>query len=133
MDSEFLFVYGTLRRDYGLSLMREVADEMEFVATGQVLGQLYDLGDYPGAVKLDQALTVIKGDVFQLKDSTTVFRLLDQYEGEEYRREKVVVDLDTGGQKEAWIYWFTGPAEEGKRIRVADYLDYLKNKKDRFL
>jgi gamma-glutamylcyclotransferase (GGCT)/AIG2-like uncharacterized protein YtfP len=131
--AQYLFAYGTLRQDYGLALLEKVAGQMVYIGTGHVAGQLYDLGTYPGAVTTDSDAPVIKGDVFCLRDPEAVLSFLDEYEGDEYRRQVVAVNLGSGGQLMAWIYWYTGAADNAKAITAGDYLEYLKIKKDRFL
>src|SRR5215467_16332744 len=52
MSSELLFVYGTLRRPFVRhSLLQSLG--ARFVAKGSICGLLYDLGEFPGAVKVN--------------------------------------------------------------------------------
>lgn len=112
--------------------MQDVADQCFFVGHGRTRGALYDLGAYPGAV--EGGLTnEIKGDVYEVAAAGVVFTVLDEYEGEEYCRKKTTVILDSGERKEAFIYWYTGKWDKALLIEEDDYLNYLKNKKDRFL
>lgn len=112
--------------------MQQMSEELIFVGVGKIEATLYDLGNYPGAIK-SEAAHQITGDVFEVKSSEKVFALLDDYEGDEYRREKVIVTLATGCETDAWIYWYIGNVKEEQRIKNNDYLEYLKNKKDRFV
>jgi hypothetical protein len=41
--------------------------------------------------------------------------------------------METGEKTEAFAYWYTGTREKALLIEEDDYLNYLKNKKDRFL
>jgi gamma-glutamylcyclotransferase (GGCT)/AIG2-like uncharacterized protein YtfP len=130
MSKIYLFVYGTLRKDFALPLKEAVAKDMEFIGTGRVKATLYDLGAYPGAVK--EGGSEIVGDVFELRNET-VLAVLDEYEGNEYRREMEAVTLSSGGIFQAWMYWYTGITTGSMLIKNDDYLHYLKNKKDRFV
>ena len=126
----YLFVYGTLRKAYGLDLMQRVAGKCVFVSHGMVSGSMYDLGAYPGAVEGGQQ-KAFKGEVYQVTNTGVVFPLLDAYEGDDFCRKKTTVVLASGEKTEAYIYWYTGKTEMALLIRENDYLDYLKNKKDR--
>lgn len=130
MNKALLFVYGTLRKDFSLPLKEAVASELLYIGTGRVKASLYDLGAYPGAVK--EGNSEIVGDVFELRNET-VLAVLDEYEGDEYRREIEAVKLSSGETVEAWMYWYKGTKTESMLIKNDDYLHYLKNKKDRFV
>jgi gamma-glutamylcyclotransferase (GGCT)/AIG2-like uncharacterized protein YtfP len=123
---EYLFVYGTLRKNYDLKLKYRIAKELKYIGKAKVAARLYDLGRYPGAVE-DKSSEVI-GDVFLLSDSEKVLKFLDDYEGEEYERKKGKVKLRSGKLIIAWIYWYKGLTKEERRIFYKDYLNYLKRK-----
>ena len=112
--------------------MQDVADKCVFVGHGTVKGALYDLGTYPGAVE-GELMKEVKGDVWEVKQADPVFQLLDEYEGAEYQRRNTMVILESGEISEAFIYWYTGATEQALLIEEGDYLNYLKNKKDRLL
>ena len=132
---DYLFVYGTLRKNYDLRLKNRVRDELHFVGRAKVGAALYDLGKYPGAIR-DNNGTEIIGDVFLLTDPEKVFRVLDKYEGyrenkadqSEFVRKRNRVKLDSGKNVNAWVYWYNLDPGEKTRIRQKDYLNYLKNK-----
>jgi gamma-glutamylcyclotransferase (GGCT)/AIG2-like uncharacterized protein YtfP len=124
--NEYLFVYGTLRKEYDLKLKNRVAKELKYVGKAKVEARLYDLGTYPGAIK-DKKSEVI-GDVFLLSDSEKVLKFLDDYEGDEYERKKEKIKLRSGKLITAWLYWYKGLIKEERRIFYKDYLNYLKRK-----
>ena len=128
MNKDYLFVYGTLRKDYQLKLMDELAPHLVFAGRGKVKAKLYDLGAYPAALASDWSHEMT-GDLYEVANAEMLFPLLDEYEGDEYKRGKTMVTTEAGERKEAWIYWYTGPVDESRRIQENDYLDYLKNKK----
>ena len=127
MNEDYLFVYGTLRKDYGLELVDSIANNLLFVAHGKVSGVLYDLGAYLGAVPASRG-EEITGDVYRIKDAENVFAALDAFEGTEYRRQKAEVTMASKEHAEVWMYWYTGAVNERQRITGRDYLDYLKIK-----
>jgi gamma-glutamylcyclotransferase (GGCT)/AIG2-like uncharacterized protein YtfP len=132
---DYLFVYGTLRKDYDLKLKDRVRDRLQYVGQGKVGATMYDLGRYPGAVRSTKGSEVV-GDVFLLSDPGQVLGVLDKYEGitdngskdEEFVRRKGRVKLRSGKLLTAWIYWYNFDPASKQPIRYKNYLNYLKNK-----
>jgi gamma-glutamylcyclotransferase (GGCT)/AIG2-like uncharacterized protein YtfP len=133
--AEYLFVYGTLRKNYDLKLKDRVRHQLQYVGQAKVGAVLYDLGRYPGAIKSNGGQEVI-GDVFLLTDPDKVLRILDKYEGipegggkdTEFVRKKGRVQLRSGQPLNAWIYWYNAEPKDKIKIRYKNYLNYLKNK-----
>ena len=133
--AEYLFVYGTLRKNYDLKLKDRVRHHLQYVGQAKVGAVLYDLGRYPGAIKSNGGEEVI-GDVFLLTDPARVLRILDKYEGipegggkdTEFVRKKGRVQLRSGQPVNAWIYWYNARPKDKIKIRYKNYLNYLKNK-----
>ena len=134
---DYLFVYGTLRKDYHLKLKDKVRDRLQYVGRAKVGAVLYDLGLYPGAVRTNKGSEVI-GDVFLIREPVSVLRVLDRYEGitehsqkdTEFVRKKGRVRMRTGQQLNAWIYWYNPDDKKALMpVRYKDYLNYLKNKR----
>jgi gamma-glutamylcyclotransferase (GGCT)/AIG2-like uncharacterized protein YtfP len=133
--AEYLFVYGTLRKNYDLKLKDRVKHHLQYVGQAKVGAVLYDLGRYPGAVKSNGGQEVI-GDVFLLTEPDRVLRILDKYEGipegggknSEFVRKKGRVQLRSGQPVNAWIYWYNDKPKDKIKIRYKNYLNYLKNK-----
>jgi hypothetical protein len=46
----------------------------------------------------------ISGEVFQLNDPGKLLPILDEYEGSEYKRTSVPVQLESGKRLRAWMY-----------------------------
>jgi len=133
--ADYLFVYGTLRKNYDLKLKNKVAGHLQYVGQGKVGASLYDIGRYPGAIR-DSKGTEVIGDLFLLTDPVRVLKVLDKYEGlsgpedktAEFVRKKTSVRMRTGEMKKAWIYWYNFDPSNKVKIRHKDYLNYLKNK-----
>ena len=131
---EYLFVYGTLRKDYDLKLKNKVRDDLQYVGQGKVGASMYDIGRYPGAVRSSAGDEVI-GDVFLVTAPERVLGILDKYEGiasdgrpSEFVRKRGKVRLRSGKQVMAWVYWYNFDPSRKVRIKHKDYLNYLKNK-----
>jgi gamma-glutamylcyclotransferase (GGCT)/AIG2-like uncharacterized protein YtfP len=60
----------------------------------------------------------VKGEVFAADDE--LLEKIDAYEGEEYRRVRVVVEGEAAG--EAWIWEWAGEVPVGGRILSGDWL-----------
>jgi len=128
VSKNYLFVYGTLRRHYDLKLKGRVEHELEYIGRAKIDGSLYDIGRYPGAVKERNADEII-GDVFAVTDPVRVFKILDQYEGDEFKRKRNKVRLKSGKSINAWVYWYNQKPEGKQKIKYKDYFNYIKSKK----
>jgi gamma-glutamylcyclotransferase (GGCT)/AIG2-like uncharacterized protein YtfP len=116
-----LFVYGTLRRGSDNKFARMLADRARFVGTARVPGQLFDFGSYPAAVPSDQPHHWIHGEVWGLEDPE-VLSSLDEYEGAEYERAIMPVQMRNGLEVNCWIYWYVS-AVTGRLIASGDWFE----------
>ncbi|WP_209328864.1 gamma-glutamylcyclotransferase family protein [Lunatimonas salinarum] len=133
---DFLFVYGTLRSDYGHPLGRLLEENATFLGSGHVNGYLYDLGEYPG-IKLDAAAEArVIGEIYRLRLANKILTELDKYEGVSesytpdfpYRRIADTVFLAGERYPNVWIYEYQGDTVGLPRILDGDYLAYLREK-----
>jgi gamma-glutamylcyclotransferase (GGCT)/AIG2-like uncharacterized protein YtfP len=77
---DYLFAYGTLE---GGNPPREIANtvkELRYVGNGYVLGRLYDLGKYPGAILDAGRGGKIFGKIYELPSDPKLLNRLDAYE-----------------------------------------------------
>jgi gamma-glutamylcyclotransferase (GGCT)/AIG2-like uncharacterized protein YtfP len=73
------------------------------------------------------------GEVFELLDSDTALRALDDVEGHRpaepdsslYIRRAVPVTLPGDETDNAWVYFYNAPLGKAPRIASGDYLEYL--------
>jgi gamma-glutamylcyclotransferase (GGCT)/AIG2-like uncharacterized protein YtfP len=103
------------------------------VGQGFFQGRLYRVSWYPGAVASDSPRDQVTGDVFKIHagQADSLFRTLDDYEGARpegehpalYRRERVRVHSEDGGEIEAWIYLFNHATDRLERIGSGDFLE----------
>lgn len=104
MDSELLFVYGSLRRGFeAQGLMRRVGGR--YLGKARVRGRLFNLGEFLGAVKVFRSSARVLGELYYLPSAARALRSLDRYEGIGFRREATEVELKSGRRVRAWIYW----------------------------
>lgn len=107
---EYLFVYGVFR-DSGKSLLKNVT----FCGRANVTGTIYRVNQfYPGFIR--EGNTKVWGDVYLIDES--LFKDLDEFEGEEYNRKKIRTSLDI----ECWIYEWKGEVKEFDEIKCGDWL-----------
>ncbi len=133
MSDQYLFVYGTLRRDGDEEMHGFLASYAEFVGRGSVAGRLYEVAGYPGAVLGGGPDDRVYGEVFRLRAPEGVLWVLDEYEGcspdfappHEYRRIKVSVNMEEGHALEAWFYEYNHDVDGLRRIGSGDYVAFL--------
>lgn len=104
-SSEFLFVYGTLKRGIANPWSRRLWAQARFAGCGTLPGKLYDLGPYPAFVEDDGAAAEVHGEVAEL-DDPAVLEQLDRYEGSQYERVLRQVRMEDGSSRPAWVYVF---------------------------
>ena len=128
VECDQLFVYGTLRRGFRLHyhLIRIGAS---YRADGRVAGELFDLGNYPGARPIIQGGAWVLGELFHLQCPLPDLKVLDQVEefvptdreGSEFIRAVTEVIQADGQRQSAWIYWLSKRVEAKQRIDSGDY------------
>ncbi|HXG36580.1 MAG TPA: gamma-glutamylcyclotransferase family protein [Dehalococcoidia bacterium] len=129
--SQRLFVYGTLMNGMEANVIL-ASKGARYVGSGVIQGRLYDLGEYPAAVKSDDPNEVVVGELYELPDLAAL-RGLDAYEefepdqpdGSVFIREEVTVRMpeERGREVRAWAYFYN-PALQvrgARRISSGDY------------
>lgn len=128
MNCDLLFVYGTLRRGFARhSVLQRV--HARYVGRGTTQGELYDLGEFPGAQKSQSASTRIIGEIYQLPNPARALRVLDEIEGFRprdpasslFRRDTAAILLENDKQLTAWVYWLNREPWPTSRILSGDY------------
>jgi gamma-glutamylcyclotransferase (GGCT)/AIG2-like uncharacterized protein YtfP len=99
-----LFVYGTLRRRSKIKIAKLFHANSEFVGAGRMQGRLTRSHPHRGVVQSNNPGEWIKGEVFRLNNPSQLWPILDDYEGPQYKRTSVLVQLDSGKRVRAWMY-----------------------------
>src|SRR5262249_22639893 len=99
-----LFVYGTLRRRANNKHSRLLSANARFLGNARMPGRLCRMGKYAAAVPSDKPGEWVQGEVFHLAEPSRILRVLDEYEGPEWKRSITRVRLDRGRWLEAWVY-----------------------------
>ncbi|HEY8095251.1 MAG TPA: gamma-glutamylcyclotransferase family protein [Methylobacter sp.] len=132
MNPDYLFVYGTLRRDANSEMHQLLAQYAEFADDASYQGKLYKVDYYPGAVPSDNPNDVVQGEVYLFHQADVALPLLDQYEEfgpefpepNEYIRLKQTVALKNGRTVLAWVYLYNHSPENLELIEPANFIQH---------
>ena len=116
--SDALFVYGSLRSEFDNRYAAELRAAADLVGRGTVMGSIFRVGRYPGYRAEPAGL--VHGEVWRLRDPERTLTLLDEYEGDRYRRALTPTSIP---DVEAWIYVFAGEVAAAQRIESGDFLE----------
>ena len=122
MNGEYLFVYGTLRNYPGSVWSRFLEGKVEWIGKARTKGRLFQLDGHPGMRRAEAADEWVIGELYRLV-ATTMWPVLDEYEGQDYERRELPVHLEGGKIVEAWIYLYLGDITNRARITSGDYLN----------
>jgi len=130
--TSYIFVYGTLLNKEN-EFAANLAANCTFVSHGKFKGKLYDVGEYPGAVSVNENDCYVYGSIFQLNKPQEILKILDGYEGfgdgqpqpNLFIRELVEVEADNKTFM-CWVYLYNLPVEGLRQIMSGDYLEYTK-------
>ena len=130
MNSDRLFVYGTLMRGFDHPMAQLLSRSADFLGEATCRGRLHLVKHYPGLVLSDDAGDVVFGELFRLRRPAELLAEVDMYEacGEgfaeptEYIRRMLPVTLGDGAASEAWTYLYNWPVSELPRIASGRFL-----------
>jgi gamma-glutamylcyclotransferase (GGCT)/AIG2-like uncharacterized protein YtfP len=128
---EYLFAYGTLRRESNSEMFRLLARYGRFVDDATCQGKLYMVDDYPGLVPSNNPHDFVYGEVYKLSCPDVVLSGLDDYEEcspkftkpTAYVRRKENVKTKSGEVVTAWVYIYDRPTEGLQLIQSGDFLE----------
>ena len=138
MTGEYLFVYGTLRKNIVRAERPGILEEHGvFCGEGCLFGLLNEIDPYPGAVISEERNHRVKGDIYRVQKGPGVWQTLDDYEEcseaypepHEYRKVHRDIHLENGERDRAWVYLYNRDTEGLERIESGDYLESLSGKK----
>ncbi len=123
-----LFVYGTLRKGFALhAYLRK--STVRYLGKGKIHGNLYDLGEFPGALPSSSPEKEIEGEVYELLDAKNQLKELDRIEefhsdrpeDSLFVRQLSVVRSEKGHRFKAWVYFLPRRPSKGRPIQSGDY------------
>jgi gamma-glutamylcyclotransferase (GGCT)/AIG2-like uncharacterized protein YtfP len=133
-----LFVYGSLRSGFRSTAYEYISRFFTFVGDATVKGKLYNLGEYPAAIPVEEDV-FIKGELYTAKNQqefSWAIGQLDDYEGMNVEAGEIPLYLRKVSAVyindqvvDAWVYWYNGDITGKPVIESGDVLEYLNNKK----
>jgi gamma-glutamylcyclotransferase (GGCT)/AIG2-like uncharacterized protein YtfP len=136
MNSDRLFVYGTLMRGFDHPMAQLLSRSADFIGQARCRGRLYLVKHYPGLVLSDGTDEFVFGELYRLTQPEALLREFDMYEacGEgfaeptEYIRRMLKVALLDGaasgvGTSEAWTYLYNWPVAHLPRIASGRFME----------
>jgi gamma-glutamylcyclotransferase (GGCT)/AIG2-like uncharacterized protein YtfP len=130
VTSEFIFVYGSLRKQIALNMHHLIAGQCEYFSDGAMHGTLYEVCGYPGAIESGDGKDKVIGELYKILDKKQLLALLDEYEEcskrfpipHEYSRKQISIELSGGGSVVAWVYLYNHDVSKLKQIKSGNYL-----------
>lgn len=130
MAAEFIFVYGTLRKQMASDMHHVLARHCDYFSDGVMRGRLYEVCGYPGAIESGDANDKVYGELYKMLDGKQVLARLDDYEEcsdrfpvpHEYSRKLLSIELSVGDSVEAWVYLYNHDVSKLQQILSGDYL-----------
>lgn len=127
--SDYIFVYGTLRRDHDSNLHQRYLYGADFISAAKVRGQLYMVSEYPGLV-LNEREHWALGEIYLLASEAQLHEL-DVYEGcaknsplpHEYQRILIDTQLTSGETLRTWAYIYQQDISGLALIDSGDFLN----------
>jgi len=113
VNSQYVFVYGTLKSDACNVHAKQFHSQAQFMGTASWQGGLYWVTNYPGAIVSTNSRDRVVGELWKLTQPELVLQALDEYEGcapssplpHEY--ERTIQPIEFNGQVvEAWMYLY---------------------------
>src|SRR5712664_1262868 len=80
MNSNRLFVYGTLMRGFDHPMAQLLSRGADFIGEARCQGRLYLVKHYPGLVLSDDPADVVFGELYRLRAPDELLREFDMYE-----------------------------------------------------
>ena len=131
MNSNRLFVYGTLMRGFDHPMAQLLSRSADFIGESRCQGRLYLVKQFPGLVLSDDPADVVFGELYRLRAPDELLREFDMYEacGEgfaeptEYVRQMLPVTSQDNSVDEAWTYLYNWPVAHLPRIVSGRFLE----------
>jgi gamma-glutamylcyclotransferase (GGCT)/AIG2-like uncharacterized protein YtfP len=131
MQSDRLFVYGTLMRGFDHPMAQLLSRSADLIGEARCRGRLYLVKHYPGLVRSDDPTEVVFGELYSLRQPEALLREFDMYEAcgagfaepTEYIRQMLSVTSDEDAASEAWTYLYNWPVAHLPRIASGRFLE----------
>lgn len=126
---DYLFVYETLAKEIAPREITAAVEKLKSIGQGFILGRLYDIGEYPGAVLSGDPKDKIFGRIYQLPGDPAVLDRLDQYEGFDpahraqsaFVRKRTSINRPNKTRLIGWVYEYNRDVSSQPRIKNGQY------------
>lgn len=133
MEPDYIFVYGSLRRDFSSPARGVLDHHAEYVGEATFRGKMFEIDWYPGVVPSKNENDVVHGEVYKMIDSEKVLSKLDRYEGcspqdpkpHAFVRKQKQVTLNEE-KITVWLYLYDLSVDGLVQITSGDYLSFKK-------
>jgi len=136
IDEEFIFVYGTLQKNFSSDMHVILERHCDFISDGYMRGKLFEVNGYPGAIQSEEQNDLVYGEIYKIiSNAELVLSQLDEYEEcnnkyphpHEYERAKCLISLSNEQEKLiAWVYIFKRNISNLNQIKSGHYLSDVK-------
>jgi gamma-glutamylcyclotransferase (GGCT)/AIG2-like uncharacterized protein YtfP len=126
---EYLFAYGTLAEENAPQEIASTVKKLKYAGEGFILGHLYDLGEYPGAVLNASRSNKIFGKIYELPDDPDLLDRLDAYEKFDpensatslFVRRQAPIARPNKKKIKGWVYEYNGDVRSLSLIKSGYY------------
>lgn len=134
MDSDYLFVYGSLLKQANNIMSTYLSEKSDFVGEAHMHGRLFMVEYYPGAIYEPDSNQLVRGDLFKLIHKESIFKVLDNYEefvegdleNSVFVRKIIPVKRDDEWLS-SWAYVYNQDHSNCQPILSGDFLRYDMN------
>jgi gamma-glutamylcyclotransferase (GGCT)/AIG2-like uncharacterized protein YtfP len=133
--NDYLFVYGSLKRSFNHEVFNSVKPQLKYEGSGSFRGELYDLGEYPGAIETRNKQGQVYGEIYKVSEPDKVFKILDEYEefnpnsksNSEFIRKRKLITKKNNERIISWVY-VLNPLVSKRKIKIRSGKYNVQNK-----
>jgi gamma-glutamylcyclotransferase (GGCT)/AIG2-like uncharacterized protein YtfP len=117
----YLFVYGTLMRDFGNHVLLKSSRFVDRATTEDNLKLKANVIPY---LLEEDGPTYVVGELYEVSEAT--LKMTDGLEGHPtfYERKIINVINEMGDRVKAWVYFYRGDSSHAQEVKTGDYRDY---------
>lgn len=124
----FIAFYGTLMQSFAQQAKVNLQNQLQYKGPCEIVGKLYDLGDYPGLV-YGQGL--VKAELYQILDPRVISKL-DQYECYTPNQPRTALYIRScvrlaSPNVDAWVYFYNQTPPKDTHIKSGDWQQFKSN------
>ena len=126
---DYLFAYGTLGEQDAPREIVAVVKRLRCLGEGFILGRLYDLGEYPGAILGTSPNNKVFGKVYEIPADSGLLARLDAYEEFDpqhpaqslFVRRRAPITRSNKKKIKGWVYEYNGDVRSVPLVKSGHY------------